>query len=428
MANIVIIGAGSGFGGKLTLDIVACEALKESTITLVDINTERLNAVQTYLKRVIATHKLPTRIEATTDRRKALKGAEFIVTAISVGGAAYSGEPYESEKGIPYKYGISQRVADTIGPGGVFRFLRTGPVQLEFCRDIEELCPKALLLNYTNPMCMLSWMHSMGSKVANVGLCHSVQHTAQALARYVGVPEHEVRYLVAGINHFAFFLKLEHNGQDLYPRLREAMANPETFERDAVRFEMMKHFGLFITESSGHLSEYLPYFRRTTELQERFGLPHFRTKDRPGKGREWLTNPTGVEIPALKASEEYASGIINAVVTNKPFAFNGNVTNTNLIPNLPQGCCVEVPCLVDSNGVQPTYVGNLPEQCAALNRTNVSVQELAVKAVLNKDREAAFHAVALDPLTAGVLPLDQIRKMFEEMWAAEKHLLTWFDK
>jgi alpha-galactosidase len=301
---------------------------------------------------------------------------------------------------------------------------------LQFCKDIEKYCPDAFLINYTNPMCMLTWLHSAGSKVRNVGLCHSVQGTSHELARYLNVPYEEMDYLVAGINHQAWFVKLERKGQSLYPALREAMANPEIYGKDKIRFEMFKHFGYFVTESSPHNSEYLPYFRRTKELMDRFGFKPRTVADAPGKTREWMkqTGGDGMEtaVPELKRSHEYASGIIEAMTTNQPFCFNGNVMNANLIPNLPQGCCVEVPCLVDRTGLHPCHMDALPAQCAALNRTNVSVQELAVKAVLERDREAAFHSVALDPLTTACCSLDQMREMFEEMWAAEGDLLDWF--
>jgi alpha-galactosidase len=428
-AKIVIIGAGSGFGGKLSIDVLSRQPLRDAQIVLVDIDAKKLDAVQRYLKRFIEHHKLPARIDATLDRNEALPGADFVITSVSVGGPAYAAHPYKGEVEIPNKYGVVQTVADTIGPGGIFRFLRTGPVQLAFCRDIERHCPDALLINYTNPMCMLTWLHSTASSVANVGLCHSVQHTSHELAGYVGVPREDVRYRVAGINHQAWFLEFRsRDGEDLYPRLREAMAKEETYNKDKVRFEMMRHFGYFVTESSRHNSEYLPYFNRTPETRAHFGYETRQVPDAPKNTRDWLANPDTVAIPPIGASLEYASAIIEAKLTNVPFRFNGNVMNAGLIDNLPDGCCVEVPCLVDANGVQPCHVGDLPPQCAALNRTNVSVQELAVKAVVERDRDAAYHAVALDPLTAATVPLPKIRQMFDEMWENERELLTHFER
>lgn len=426
MPKIVIIGAGSRFGSTLSVDILCRTPLQGAQIVLVDIHRERLERVHHHLKQVVEHHQLPATIEATMDREEALPGADFVITSVSIGGHAYAGKPWADEINIPLKYGVDQSVADTLGPGGVFRFLRTGPEQLAFCHDIERLCPNALMLNYTNPMCMLTWLHTQGSSVANVGLCHSVQHTMHELARYLDVPRDEMTCRVAGINHQAWFLELRRKGVDLYPRLCEAMNDPDVYAKDSVRFEMMKQFGYFVTESSHHNSEYLPYFRRTAELRSRFGLQTREVPDQPRR-RKQKDNADENKMPALSESNEFASGIIEAVVTHVPFQFNGNVINTGLIPNLPQGCCVEVTCLVDANGVQPCYAGPLPTQCAALNRTNVSVQELAVQAVLERDREAAFHAVALDPLTAAVAPLHKIREMFEELWDAERHLLEWFE-
>ena len=281
---------------------------------------------------------------------------------------------------------------------------------------------------------MLCWMHSAASSVTNVGLCHSVQHTAHRLAGFVGVPHEEISYWVAGINHQAWILRLDRDGEDLYPRLRKAMADATIYRRDAVRFEMMKHFGYFVTESSGHNSEYVPYFRKNRAMIRRFRLHRHRSAKRlkemeaqRRRVRAWLYDDGAAAAPELKASDEYAAGIIEARVTNRPFRFNGSVPNTGLITNLPEGCSVEVPCIADAQGIHPCFVGLLPPQCAAINRSNIAVQELAVRAILDRDREAAFHACALDPLTAAVATLDEIRAMFEELWKAEKHLLSYFD-
>ncbi len=432
MAKIVIIGAGSGFGSRLSIDILSREPLAGSTIALCDIDEERLAAVTRYVQRAIDGHGLPATLLNSTRREELLPEADVVITSVAVGGAAYWGEPFASEVNIPRKYGVSQAVADTIGPGGVFRFLRTAPVQLAFCKDMERLCPDALLLNYTNPMSMLTWLHSEGSSIRNVGLCHSVQGTTMQMASWIGAPYEEVSYWVAGINHQSWVLRFRHNGQDAYPRVREAAKDPELLKKEAVRFELMEQFGYFVTESSRHNSEYVPYFRRTPELRERFGLPERNVRMEDPRRREWMKDAGGTEegdapVPELKKSHEYASAIIEAQMTGVPLAFNGNVMNEGLIDNLPQGCCVEVPCLVDREGVHPCHVGALPPQCAAINRSNIAVHELAVRAALDRDREAAFHAVALDPLTAAVLPLDGMRAMFEEMWAAEGDRLAYFD-
>lgn len=429
MTKIAIVGAGSGFGRVLSVDILSRAPLQDATIALCDINAERLGFVAEFVERTIEAHGLPARVEKSTQRRDVLRGADFVVVAISVGGGAYWGEPWRSEIEIPRKYGVDQRIGDTIGPGGVFRFLRTAPEQLAICRDMEELCPDALLLNYTNPMAMLTWAHSTESGVRNVGLCHSVQNTTRELSEYLGVPEHEVSVRAGGINHQSWILELSRRGEDLYPKLREKLSDPAVVAKDTVRLEIMKHFGYFVTESTMHNSEYLPYFRRTAELRERFGLASCTVRMDAPTQAQWLKDAVGpdgkVKAAELKASHEFASGIIEAELTDVPFRFHGNVMNRGLIPNLPE-CCVEVACLVDAQGVQPTRLDPLPPQLAALNRSNIAVQELAVEAFRKKSREAAFHACALDPLTASLLPLAKIREMFEELWSAEGALLSYY--
>jgi len=429
--KIVIIGAGSGFGGRLSGDILSIPSLQDSTIALCDINTESLAKVHAYVRRLIEVHKLPAKCVAGTDRDELLPAADCVITSVSVGGPAYWGEPYYSEINIPRKYGVDQFIGDTIGPGGVFRFLRTAATQLDFCKSVEKHCADALMLNYTNPMAMLTWLHSVGSSVLNVGLCHSVQGTTKQLARALDIPYEEISYFVAGINHQAWILSLRRNGEDLYPRLREIVDTSEAFEKESVRVEIFKRFGYYVTESTRHMSEYVPYFRRTRETRDHFNLISRQVELNPRVRRFWEQD-TGVAgdenaaAPKLVRSHEYASSIIEARHTNKPFVFNGNVMNHGAITNLPYNCCVEVPCVVDAEGLRPCHVGALPTQCAALNRTNINVQELAVEAVLNRDREAAFHAVALDPLTASVLPLDKIREMFDELWEAEGERLSYF--
>ncbi|MBA3845646.1 MAG: alpha-galactosidase [Planctomycetes bacterium] len=425
MAKIVIIGAGSQFGSRLSLDILAREELRGTDIALVDINAKRLAQVSDFVQQAIDNHQLPSKVVATTDRTEVMRGADVVITSISVGGYAYSGFPWSAEINIPLKYGVSQCVADTVGPGGVFRFLRTAPIQRAICEDIKRLCPDAWLLNYTNPMCMLTWMHS-DTGVTNVGLCHSVQGTTHEIARHVGVPGDEVDALVAGINHQAWFLKVERKGQDLYPALRAAAADPAKRAKDAVRFEMMEHLGYFVTESSHHNSEYAAWFRKDAETMQRLGLEKREVKE-GGPEPEWRRPGTPGEAPKLVRSNEYAADIVAAKLVGKTLRFNGNVMNRGLIPNLPEGSCVEVPCLVDRLGIHPVAVGPLPPQLAALNRSNIAVQELAVLAARSHSREAAYHAVLHDPLTSAVLPLPKIRAMFDEMWTAEKDLLAWME-
>lgn len=427
MTKVVIVGAGSQFGGKLSRDILALPALQnQTTIALCDIDQSKLDRVARYVQRLIDGHGLKANVEASTDRRALLDGADFVVASISVGGPAYAGFPFTAEMNLPFqKYGLSQSVADTIGVGGVFRFLRTAPEQIALCHDMEAQCPNALLLNYTNPMAMLTWLHSQGSKIANVGLCHSVQGTAGELARFLGIEKKDLTYLVAGINHQAWYLRLERQGVDLYPALRECLDNPEIVAKDSVRFEMMRYFGWFVTESTRHCSEYHPYFRRTEELRDRYGLDQWIAADQE-RPRVQPTDDESAPLPPLDPSEEYASAIIDAVVSRHPYVFNGNVMNTGLIDNLPQNCCVEVPCLVDGAGLHPCHVGPLPTQLAHLNLSNIAVQELAVEAFLKRDRELAFHACALDPLARSVLSLEQLRALFDELWDAEKSLLGHF--
>lgn len=427
--KIVIIGAGSGFGGRLSIDIMATPALRDAEICLVDVHEGRLRHIHDFLQGVIARHKLPTRLSATTRRTEALPGADFVVTSISVGGAAYSGFPHNVEVEIPRKYGVEQSVADTTSVGAVFRFLRTGPVQQQIFEDMERLCPEAYVLNHTNPMSMLSWLHCVKSTMRYAGLCHGIQWTTHVLAEHIGVPAEEITCKVAGINHLAWFLEIRRGKEDLYPLIRRTLADPEKRKGEEVRYEIMRQFGYFCTESSPHDSEYMPYFRRTPELMAQYNLTP-RTVAPVATERQW-EKETGLTADdaagPLTRSNEYTARIMEAIVTDTPYAFHGNVLNHGLITNLPQGCCVEVPCLVDGTGITPCHVGALPPQCAALDRANVSVHELAVRAVLERDREAAFHACALDPLTAAVVPLDKLRAMFDELWEAEKDLLRWFD-
>lgn len=429
--KIVIIGAGSGFGGRLSIDIMATEALRDATICLVDVHEGRLQQIHAFLTRLIEQHKLPTRLLATTQREEALPGADFVITSISVGGAAYSGFPHSAEVEIPQKYGLEQSVADTTSVGAVFRFLRTGPVQQQMFDDMERLCPDAFVLNHTNPMCMLSWLHCVKSKMRYAGLCHGIHWTMSELSKRIGVPQEEITYRVAGINHLSWFLEIRRGKEDLYPLIRRTLADPEKRKGEEVRYEIMKQFGYFCTESNVHDSEYMPYFRRTPELMAQYHLTprvvQHETTERQWEKETGLMAEDAATAGALVRSNEYTARIMESIVTGIPYTFHGNVLNKGLISNLPNGCCVEVPCLVDGTGITPCCVGDLPPQLAALDRANVAVHELAVRAVLERDRESAFHACALDPLTAAVVPLDKLRAMFDELWEAEKDLLTWFD-
>jgi len=432
MAKIVIIGAGSGFGRGLSLDIMAHPELQDGTISLVDINQNHLDPIVAFVKKAAEVNNLPTKVEGSTDRCEVLEGADYVITAISVGGPAYDGVPYYHEVMIPRSYGVDQSVADTLTPGGIFRTLRTAPVMLDICSDIERLAPNALVLNYTNPMAMLCWILNEATKVKVVGLCHSVQGTSQQLASYIGAPYNEISYWVAGINHESWFLRFNWKGEDAYPLLRKAMENPDIYARDTVRFDIFRHFDYFVTESTTHMSEYVPYYRKTEETRKEFKLGS-RTPNRESptdggwqrRSEEMQKQIANNEPIPLHKSHEYASSIIYACETNDPFRINGNVMNNGIITNLPKGCCVEVPCMVDNTGVRPCYVGELPTQLAALNNSNIAVQDLTAQAVLNRDLRKAYHALLLDPLTSAVCTTAQIRSMFDELVEAEGDLLAY---
>jgi len=443
--RIAFIGAGSTMFARLLIcDIYSHPALRNATIVLEDIDEERLDTTFRLAGKIVETHELPGRIERTTSQGEALKGADFVISMIAVGGL----QAWETDKKIPLRYGVDQIVGDTLGPGGVFRALRHIPPILGIANEMEELCPRALFLNYANPMASIMWAVNRASTIRSVGLCHSVQATTKEIAGYIGAAEWEnypvtnrdwhdfyyrpmpenINFRVAGINHMAWYLDYEVDGRDAYPEIREAYNNPKAYEADTVRFEILKHFGYFVTESPHHMSEYVPYFRKNPDDIGRFmnytwnALEITRQKAKDDD-RSIERQIEGKEPVDLKPSVEYGAKIINAVVTGEPIRINGNVENTGLITNLPEGCCVEVPCLIDKNGINPCYVGDLPPQLAALNRTNVNVQSLIVEAALNRDREAAYHAVMVDPLTSALLTLDEIRSMVDEMFDAQKQWL-----
>ena len=424
MPKIVLVGAGSGFGSRLTADILTFPALREGTIALVDTDLEQLAVVKGIVDRMVAHAGVETQIVATTDRREVLPGADYVVMSIRVGGE----DAVVKNREIPAKYGVDQTVADTLGPGGVFYFLLNGPAVLDILWDMEELCPNALMLQHTNPMAMNTMLANDATSIDNIGLCHSVQGTASRLASYIGAPPEEVSYWVAGINHMSWFLQLNWNKEDAYPLLRQAMEDPEIYEQDKVRFEVMRYFGYFVTESTRHMSEYVPYFRRTPELVARFERPwtwhleSFRQmRRRREESRAAQLEEVGVPV---ERSNEYSVNIMNAMETNVPYRINGSVRNTGLITNLPPDCAVEVPCLVDATGIHPCYVGDLPAELAGLNRSNITVHELAVQALLTHDRELVYRAIQLDPLTAATVSLEDTRKMVDELFEAHAALLT----
>jgi len=444
MPKITLIGAGSVvFTRNLCSDILLTPALQESTIALMDIDPKRLIQARNLVQAIIEQRGLKAQVEATTDRREAVRDADYVITTFQQGGL----DAYKLDIEIPQRYGVEQCVGDTLGPGGVFRALRTIPVLIDLCHDMDDLAPDALLLNYVNPMAANCWAVDVATGRPCVGLCHSVQGTSEMLAEWIGVPYEEVTYLCAGINHQAWVLEFRRGNEDLYPLIWEAIERPEIYAQEPVRIELMKHFGYFVTESSGHASEYVPYFRKNARMVNEDLVPLFKDESnywfdfgRTGgylrhciarfaeAQREYQELLEGVRDLPTERTHEYGSYIIEAIETNRPVCINGNVPNRGLIENLPQGCCVEVPCLVDGNGVQPTAVGALPAQLAALNRTNVNVQELTVEAALTGDVERVYHAVALDPLTAAVCTLPQIREMVGEMLAAQAQWLPQFQR
>jgi alpha-galactosidase len=442
MPKITLIGAGSTvFTRNLCSDILLTPALQESTIALMDIDAERLKQAKNLVQAIIDQRKLKARVEATLDRREAVEGAKYVITTFQQGGL----DAYALDIEIPQKYGVEQCVGDTLGPGGVFRSLRTIPVLIDLCFDMDDLAPDALLLNYVNPMAANCWAVDVATGRPHVGLCHSVQGTSEMLARWIDVPYADVVFHCAGINHQAWFLEFRRGAEDVYPLIWEAIERPEVYAEEPVRIDMMKYFGYFVTESSGHASEYVPYFRKTAEMVNEDLVPRFTDPannwfDYARTGgylrhchkrltlarQEYQELLDGVKDLPTQRTHEYGSYILEAMETNRPARINGNVPNYGLIFNLPHGCCVEVPCLVDGNGIQPTEVGALPPQLAALNRTNVNVQELIVEASLTGNVDAVHHAVMLDPLTAAVCTLPQIRDMVDEMLRAQTHWLPQF--
>ena len=419
MTKISLIGAGSVvFARRLLQDIVCVPELSDSTVSLIDTDSERLGLMSQFANKLVRDTGTNINVETTTERREALHDSDYVLTTIRVG------DSYERDIGIPLKYGVDQSVGDTIGPGGVFKALRTAPVLIDICEDIADVAPDANLLNYTNPMAIACWAIAEATDVPTIGLCHSVQHTTAELANYVGVSKERVKGWVAGINHLAWFLRFEVDGQDAYPKLIKAMQNPEIFSQDTVRFEVMKQFGYFVTESTRHMSEYTPYFRTNEQTIEDFNLDQIRQDLQRRTVRvddhysQLLEDANTDRTLTAERSDEYACQIIEAMESDRPTVINGNVPNEGLIDNLLNLSSVEVPILIDQLGFHPMAVGELPGQLAALSRSNQAVQQMAVNAILDGDKEAAFHAIALDPLTSAVLSLGEIREMFDEMWSA----------
>ncbi len=426
MAKITLIGAGSVvFAKNLIGDILQFPGTADSEICLMDIDPSRLKVAEIMARKMVAKLGTKAKVKATTNRRTAVRNANYVICTIQVGGYK-PGTIIDFE--IPKKYGLQQTIADTLGIGGIFRSLRTIPEINKIAKDIADLAAEdCLLLNYTNPMAMNCMAVDREVGIPHVGLCHSVQGTSKQLAEYAGLPYEDVSYLVAGINHMAFFLKFDYKGQDAYPLLFKALDNPQTYSQNKVRFEMMRRLGYFVTESSEHQAEYNPYFiHHGQDVIDQFDIPideYLRRCDAiistwKETERDLLGNHEDIEIQPR--THEYGSFIINARETNTPTVVYGNVPNNKLITNLPDRCCVEVPCLVDANGIQPTHIGALPTQLAAICRTNVNVQELTVDAALSNRREAIYHAAMMDPHTSATLPLDKIWALCDELIEAHQ--------
>lgn len=436
MAKIAMIGAGSlVFCKTLALDILSTAALQDNELCLMSRTKKKLDDMETFIKRVIQKNNLPTQVWSTLDRREALKGADYVINMIQVGGI----EAFQIDYEVPMKYGVDQCIADTLGPGGVLRLLRTSPVLIDMIKDMEELCPHALFLNYTNPMGACCYLIGrVTDRIQYVGLCHGVQTTLDLISSYVEVPKNQIDFLCAGINHMAWFLSLsdKRTGEDLYPRFKANCEKPEYYANEKVRCEVMRQFGYFMTESTGHLSEYIPWFRSTER-----GLKAYC--DEPAFGGESgayyrfsrmiadkfsKVNYLDTESDEVgKRSGEYCSYIIEAHQTDNPFRLNGNISNHGYVSNLPFGACVEVPIYVDAQGIHPIRVGKLPPQCAALNQSNITVQSLMVEAALSGDPEHVVHAIAMDPLTSTTCTLNEVRRMTAEMLTAEKSWLPQFE-
>jgi alpha-galactosidase len=427
-----MVGAGSAvFARQLMTDILAVDGLDEGVVALVDVDATRLELARRIAERLVELSGKRWSVVASTDRTEVLEGSDYVISSIEVAGLKHVRADYE----IPKRYGVDQCIGDTIGPGGIFKALRTGPVWLDIVADVARLAPHAVVLNYSNPMSILTLAAARASNLAVVGLCHSVQGTSRQLAGYLDIPYDRITWRCAGLNHNAWFTTLERDGEDLYPLLRERAKIPEVYEQDPVRFEVMQHLGAFVTESSGHFSEYVPYFRKRPDLLARYTRPGYLGESGfyAGNWPEWrrandelIASMLRGETPVPRErSHEYASAIVEAIECGRDTTIHGNVRNAGCIDNLPDGC-VEVECKVGKDGLKPVHFGPLPEQLAALNRSHIAVHELVVQALLERNRDKAKYALMLDPLTAAVCSLEEIDRLFDEMWESEKSSLEGF--
>jgi len=438
MTKIAFVGAGSlGFTSQLVRDILTFPLLEDSTISLMDINAERLDFSKRMVQKIIDAGKYPAKLETTMSLKEALEGADVVLCTILSGNT----DVWRHDIEIPKKYGVDINVGDTRGPSGIFRFLRTINPMLEIVREMERTCPNAVLLNYTNPMAMLCGALQRSTDVVVTGLCHSVQGSAEMLAGWIGAPMEEITYTCAGINHMAWYLEYKWNGEDAYPLIHKAVTErEEVYNEEIVRNEMYLALGHYVTESSGHNSEYNWWFRKRPDLIEKYctdgtgwnpGEYAYILKEYLETEATWrdqvkdeLAKPVTEED--LERGTEYAAHIINALKGGVPYKFNGNVPNTCLVTNLPEGACVEVPVLVDKAGFHPMHVGDLPAQCALMTNLSSNIEELAIAAGLEGDPLKVYHAIAHDPLTAAVLSLAEIRDMVNEMLEKNREYLPQF--
>ena len=437
MPKIAFIGAGSwGFTRGLVRDVLTFPLLESSTLTLMDIDPERLDFATRAVKKIVEMGNYPAKVEATADRAEALRGADFVIVTILAGGL----DVWRHDIEIPKKYGVDINIGDTRGPSGIFRALRTIPALLDIARDMERYCPRALMLNYTNPMVMLCRAMQRETGIQLTGLCHSVQGTAEMLARWIGAPMEEITYTCAGINHMAWYLKYEWKGADAYPLIRQAITErPAVYNEEIVRNAMFLAMDHYVTESSGHNSEYNWWFRKRPDLIEKYcthgtgwnpgeyAYVVKRYEERAANWRDeakaWFAKETPID---LARGHEYAAYIMNAILGGEPFQFNGNVRNTGLVTNLPPDACVEVPVWASRKGLEAVPVGALPPQCAALTNLSASIEEMAVEGCLTGDPRLIYQAICNDPLSAAVLSLAEIKTMVNELFAFNRDYLPTF--
>lgn len=432
MTKITIIGAGSAvFAQQMITDVLAIDGLDSGEFALIDIDSGRLDLARELAELTVKRSGKPFTVSASTDRTELLPGTDFVINTIEVSGLRNVQHDYD----IPLRYGVDQCIGDTTGPGGVMKFLRTAPAWLAILKDIGRLAPGAVVMNYTNPMSALTLLSARGSELRVYGLCHSVQNTLSELAGYLELPVAELEYRCAGVNHLSWFTELTWKGLDMMPRLRAAAERPETYEQDIVRFEMLKNFGAFPTESSGHFSEYVPYFRKRPDLVAQYtraaykgesgyyahNWPRWRDEHQARVEGMIARERAGEPAIDMERSPEFASNIIEGLTLGRPQRITCNLPNAHLIDNLPLDGVVEVSCAVDGGGIHPQPFGRLPEALAAIDRSHMAIHSLLADSVLRGDRELAVQALLLDPLTAAVCSPQEIRAMFRELVEAESN-------